>query len=130
MFFLYCVHFSNVKQLTWAQRRFILKCREYRHSLPIFGESHHTKCPGRSRERREDLGEAAKGRRHSQTWPGREVSVPQERGIRTRLRSSALKRRCPAIRCAWEAKPRHRGFQPHQTFLSPKGGPETAEPQT
>ena len=45
-----------------------------------------------------------KGRKHPQTWQGREISVPKERVVCTRLRSSALKR-CPVTRHAWEVKP-------------------------
>lgn len=64
---LYCVHFSNVKQLIWAPKGGYVQGLESADCLPdalflAFVKSPPSRCPEGSRERREDLGEAARGK--------------------------------------------------------------------
>lgn len=64
---LYCVHFSNARQLIGAPRGVMFQGLESADCLLdalflAFVKSPLSRCPEGSRERREDLGEAARGK--------------------------------------------------------------------
>lgn len=103
LFLLHCVHFSNVRQLTWAWRGVIFKGLRAQttagHSLSsFFIKFHQCRCPEGSRERREDLGEVARGK-------GTFLDLEGKRNRHIPKNSHTLKRGCQEMRSSEEENP-------------------------